>query len=90
MYDIARSKFIDPINYIKNNSIELDIKHVSDLIEETGRFNITNQKISVLHSFFEDKFSIKNILVMVYWVEPIIDLDKSRNRVKSMIRCQCT
>jgi hypothetical protein len=87
MYDTARGRLLGTIYQIKHNSIDAGIKHVRSLIEEAGSLVITNHHIPTLRAFFEGKYSIENVLVIFYWVEPIIDLEKSRNRVKSMMRC---
>ncbi|KAI5840828.1 hypothetical protein DFP73DRAFT_597296 [Morchella snyderi] len=86
MYDMARGRLLGSIYQIKHNSIDAGIKHVRSLIDEAGSLVITNHHVPTLRAFFEAKFSIENVLVIFYWVEPIIDLEKSRNRVKSMMR----
>jgi hypothetical protein len=84
---MSRGRLLGTIYQIKHNPIDLGITHARSLIEEAGRDMATNHNVPTLRAFFEDKFSIENVLVIFYWVELIIDLDKSRKQVKNKMRC---
>lgn len=70
---------------IKSNTLHKFYAHVKEALEKGGEAIQKSRDDAVIRQFFAEVFTMKDVMGIFSWADSIIDIERSRNRVKSFM-----
>jgi hypothetical protein len=84
-FTTIKKRMMALMSSIKSNTILKFYAHVKEAMEKGGEVIRTSRDDATIRQFFAAIFSMKDVMGIFSWADSIIDIEKSRNRVKNFM-----